>query len=156
MLTDCVFEAVEDKLLWKRRCKLVNKPVCVCVSVLFDENRQTAMTNCPREQILLKHPCGSVDPDHLLTRQHSSVFFLGFFFTKDWSHSKKANRFVWAHFIQQGKTTYWESDYEQQWQKHKSAPGQHQVPRVCLSGRTLWPFSTCICTAVMIMEQQEL
>lgn len=88
---------------------------------------KTELTNCPREQIFR---VGVWIQIIVLPGRKLTVF------TQDWSHGDKGSRFVWAHSIQQGKTTYWKTDYEQQWQKHKSAPGRHRKPGVRLS----WQF----------------
>lgn len=81
MLTECVFEAVEDKLLWKRRCKLVNKPVCVCVCLIWWKQ-----TDCddqlPERTDFAETPvweCGSRSSSHQAAQL--GVFLGCFFFT---------------------------------------------------------------------------
>lgn len=101
---------------------------CVCVCVLFDENRQTELTNCPREQIFR---VGVWIQIIVLPGSKLAVFM------RDWSHGEKGSRFVWAHsFHPAGQNNILKTDYEQQWQKPKSAPGRHQKPGVRLS----WQF----------------
>lgn len=92
----CKFKTKEDKLL-KTHLYLVNKlcacvcmcaVVCVCACVLFDENRQTELTNCPREQILR---VGVWIQIIVLAGSELAVF------TRDWSHGGNGGRCVCPH-----------------------------------------------------------
>lgn len=121
----CKFKTKEDKLL-KTHLYLVNKLcacVCmcavVCVRVCLIWWKQTdwadqlpQRTDCP---------CGSVNPDHRLSGQRKRCFHAGL-------KPRRERRpvCVSTHSIQHGRTTYWKTDYEQKWQRHKSAPVRHQ------------------------------
>lgn len=61
---------------------------CVCACVLFDENRQTELTNCPREQILR---VGVWIQIIVLAGSERAVF------TRDWSHGGNGGRCVCPH-----------------------------------------------------------
>lgn len=66
----------------------VNVYSCVCARMLFDENRQTELTNCPREQILR---VGVWIQIIVLAGSEFAVF------TRDWSHGGNGGRCVCPH-----------------------------------------------------------